>query len=74
MRLNEKQTELLESLGVPASYEALKRIAERDSDEYLRYYEAIEDSMLYKGVNDAGDGLNEYGELCHSILVAVADI
>lgn len=74
MSFNEAQKELLESLGVPASYEELKRIAERDSDEYLRHYEAIEDIMLYKGVNDTGDGLNEYGELCHSVLVAIADI
>jgi hypothetical protein len=65
--IDEEQRSLLESLGLPTSFDGL------DDDELMR----IEDRLAYElqdcGINDAGDGLNDYGELCCSIIVSMPD-
>lgn len=61
------QNELLKSLGLPTSFDGL------DDDELMRIEDKLSDAMLYNGVNDAGDGLNDYGELCRSIIVSMPD-
>lgn len=35
--------------------------------------DALADEMQTNGLNDVGDGLNECGELCRSIIVAMPD-
>lgn len=29
--------------------------------------------MMTKGINDSGDGLSDYGELCRSVIIALPD-
>lgn len=65
--MNEAQKELLESLGLPVSFAGL------DDDELIRIEETLADELLMRGINEAGDGLNEYGELCRSIIVSIPD-
>lgn len=65
--MNEAQKELLESLGLPVSFAGL------DDDELIRIEETLADALQWQGINDAGDGLNEYGELCRSIIVSIPD-
>lgn len=63
----EAQKELLESLGLPVSFAGL------DDDELMRIEDKLADALQWQGINDAGDGLNEYGELCRSIIVSMPD-
>lgn len=63
----EAQKELLESLGLPVSFAGL------DDDELIRIENKLADALQWQGINDAGDGLNEYGELCRSIIVSIPD-
>jgi hypothetical protein len=65
--MNEAQRELLESLGLPVSFAGL------DDDELMRIEDKLADALQWQGINDAGDGLNEYGELCRSIIVSMPD-
>lgn len=67
MELNDKQKELLESLGLPLHFENL------DDESLMRIEDAVADEMQVHGINDAGDGLNEYGELCRSVIVSLPD-
>lgn len=65
--MNEAQKELLKSLGLPVSFAGL------DDDELMRIEDKLADALQWQGINDAGDGLNEYGELCRSIIVSMPD-
>ena len=65
--MNEAQKELLESLGLPMSFAGL------DDDELIRIEETLADELQMRGINEAGNGLNEYGELCRSIIVSMPD-
>lgn len=65
--MNEAQRELLESLGLPVSFAGL------DDDELIRIEETLADALQWQGINETGNGLNEYGELCRSIIVSIPD-
>ena len=65
--MNEAQRELLESLGLPVSFAGL------NDDELIRIEETLADELLMRGINETGNGLNEYGELCRSIIVSIPD-
>lgn len=65
--MNEARKELLEPLGLPVSF------AGPDDDELIRIEETLADELQMRGINEAGDGLNEYGELCRSIIVSMPD-
>lgn len=67
MGLNSKQIELLERFELPSDFTALS------DDQFYAIDDAISKEMMIHGVNDAGNGLNEYGELCRSILVDLPD-
>lgn len=63
--LNDKQTALLVSMGLPTSFDGL------DDDSLIDIEDALSNEMQRHGLNDAGDGLNERGELCRSIIEAI---
>lgn len=65
--LNDRQIALLDSLGLPCVFEGL------DDEELMRIEDTLSDAMMLHGINEAGNGLNEYGELCRSIIVALPD-
>lgn len=65
--LNEEQRVLLSSKGLLLSFEKMT------DDELMAIEDALADEMQTNGLNDVGDGLNEYGELCRSIIVAMPD-
>ena len=66
-RLNEEQAALLYSMGLPSSFDKMT------DNELMVVEDALADEMQTNGLNDAGDGLSEYGELCRSIIVAMPD-
>jgi len=65
--MNQEQINLLKKLGLPTEFDGLS------DDELIEIEERISDEMLYWGVNDAGDGLNEYGELCRQTIIDLPD-
>lgn len=67
MALTKGQIELLERFGLPTGFSALS------DDDYFAVKDRMEDELQLHGVNDAGDGLNDYGELCRSVIVALPD-
>lgn len=67
MALTDRQIGLLEKLGLKTDLSNLT------DEEYFAMDDALYDEMMMRGVNDAGDGLNDYGELCRSVIVALPD-
>lgn len=67
MNLSKAQSELLKRLGLPTDFHDLS------DEEYFAVHDKMEDELQMHGVNDAGDGLNDYGELCRSVIVALPD-
>ena len=67
MELDEKQGALLDALGLPRQFENL------DDESLMRIEDVLADEMQLHGLNGAGDGLSEYGELCRSVIVALPD-
>lgn len=65
--LNEEQRVLLSSMELPLSFDKMT------DDELMTVEDTLADEMQTNGLNDVGDGLNEYGELCRSIIVAMPD-
>ena len=65
--LNEEQRALLSSMGLPLSFEKMT------DDVLMTIEDTLADEMQMHGLNEAGDGLNERGELCRSIIVAISD-
>lgn len=65
--LTGEQMGLLEKLGLPTDFSNLS------DDQYFEIDDKVTEEMQLHGINDAGDGLNEYGELCRSVIVAMPD-
>ena len=65
--MNERQNKLLRELGLPTEFDGL------DDDAMIAIEDALSDEMRLHGINAKGDGLNERGELCRSVLVALPD-
>lgn len=66
-RLNEEQVSLLSCMGLPTSFDKMT------DDELMAVEDVLADEMQTNGLNDAGDGLNEHGVLCRSVIVAMPD-
>ena len=64
--LNDEQTRLLESLGLPASFDGL------DDDALMRIENALSTELQRHGINAAGD-LNEHGKACLAIIDAIPE-
>ncbi|MCK6139782.1 hypothetical protein [Slackia exigua] len=67
MALTEKQTSLLLRLGLPTDFQNLS------DEQYFAVDDKMSEELQLHGLNEAGDGLNEYGELCRSIIVSLPD-
>lgn len=65
--LTKRQEQLLAELELPIDFEHLT------DDQYFAIDERISIEMMTKGINDSGDGLNDYGELCRSVIIALPD-
>lgn len=61
------QDELMRSLGFPTSVDGL------GDDELIRIEEKLADELQLRGINDEGDGLNEYGRLCLETIESLPD-
>ncbi len=65
--MNSEQTKFMKRLNLPTSFSDL-------SDEQLiRIEDRLSEEMQLHGLNDAGDGLNDYGALCLSIIDIIPD-
>lgn len=67
MALTKEQNDLLEQLGLPTDFSDLT------DEQYFSIDDALYDEMVTHGINNAGDGLNEHGEICRSVIVALHD-
>ena len=67
MQLTDEQVELLGRLGLPVNFLSLS------DEEYFAIDDAMSEELQLRGVNETGDGLNAYGELCRSVIVALPD-
>ena len=65
--LIKRQKQLLAELELPIDFEHLT------DNQYFAIDERISIEMMTKGINDSGDGLNDYGELCRSVIIALPD-
>lgn len=67
LMLTKRQKQLLTELGLPINFEHLT------DEQYFAIDERMSLEMTTKGINDRGDGLNDYGELCRSVIIALPD-
>lgn len=65
--LTKRQKQLLAEFELPIDFENLT------DDQYFAIDERMSIEMMTKGINDSGDGLNDYGELCRNVIVALPD-
>ena len=65
--LTNRQKQLLAEFELPIDFENLT------DDQYFAIDERMSIEMMTKGINDSGDGLNDYGELCRNVIVALPD-
>lgn len=65
--LTKRQEQLLTEFGLPIDFEHLT------DEQYFAIDERMSNEMMTKGINDSGDGLNDYGELCESVIIALPD-
>ncbi len=63
--LTNRQKGLLSSFDLPTDFEGLT------DDEYFAIDERMSDEMQLHGLAD--DGLNDYGRLCESVILALPD-
>ena len=64
--LTGEQKTFLRRLGKPDALNDL------EDDELLELEEFLAEEVQLRGINDAGDGENEYGKMCADILTAIA--
>lgn len=67
MELTSEQIALLDSFHLPTDF------ADLSDEQFYAIDDKISHELMVHGVNDAGDGLNDYGNLCQSILEAMPD-
>ncbi len=65
VNLTQRQKDLLAGFGLPIDFEALT------DEQYFAIDERMSSEMQLKGLTD--DGLNEYGELCESVILALPE-
>ena len=63
--LTKRQKELLSAFGLPDDFESLT------DEQYFAIDERMSDEMQLHGLAD--DGLNDYGELCESVILALPE-
>lgn len=63
--LTSRQKELLLSFGFPDDFERLT------DEQYFAIDERMSNEMQLKGLSD--DGLNDYGKLCESLILALPE-
>ena len=65
--LTKRQEQLLTEFELPIDFEHLT------DEQYFAIDERMSNEMTTKGINDSSDGLNDYGELCRSVIIALPD-
>lgn len=65
--LTKRQEQLLTEFGLPIDFEHLT------DEQYFAIDEGMSNEMMTKGINDSGDGLNDCGKLCESVIIALPD-
>lgn len=63
--LTKPQKELLSCLGLPCDFERLT------DEQYFEIDDRMSQEMQLKGLSD--DGLNDYGRLCESVILALPE-
>lgn len=65
--LTKYQKQLLTEFGLSTDFEHLA------DEQYFAIDERMSNEMMTKGINASGDGLNDYGKLCESVIIALPD-
>lgn len=68
VKLNDKQTELLAKMSLPVELST-----DMPDDEWIDIEERLLEEVQLRGINEAGDGENEYGLLCSSVYMAMVE-
>ena len=63
--LTKCQKQLLAEFGLSTDFEHLT------DEQYFAIDERMSSEMMTKGINNIGDDLNDYGELCRSVIIAL---
>lgn len=67
MDLTAKHKNILTRLNLPVDFKNLT------DEQWFRVNDTLSDELQLRGINDTGDGLNEYGELCVDIITSLPD-
>lgn len=65
--LTEAQENLLQTLGFPVAFENL------NDAKLTRIEDALSNEIQTHGINETSNGLNDYGELYRSCIIALPD-
>lgn len=65
--LTKRQAQVFTEFGLPIDFEHLT------DEQYFAIDKRMSLEMMTKGINDSGDGLNDYGKLCESVIIALPD-
>lgn len=65
--LTKCQKQLLAEFRLSTDFEHLT------DEQYFAIDERMSSEMMTKGINNSGDDLNDYGELCRSVIIALPD-
>lgn len=65
--LTKRQKQFLAKFGLSTDFEHLT------DEQYFAIDERMSNEMMTKEINDSGDGLNDYGELCENVIIALPD-
>lgn len=65
--MDKEQIRLLKKMNLPTNFSNLT------DEEWFKIDEVMSHELQVHGVNEDGDGLNEYGELCQSVIESLPD-
>lgn len=67
MALSERHRQILDSLGLPTDLSHLS------DEQYFAIDDVLTSEYQLRGINDDGNGLNSYGEMCVDIIESLPD-
>lgn len=67
MKLTNEHKDLLKRLGLPEDFDSLT------DEQWFAVNDTLSDEMQLHGINAAGDGLNDYGEMCVDIITSLPE-
>lgn len=67
MKLTNEHKAILKRLGLPEDFDGIT------DEQWFAVNDTLSDEMQLHGINEAGDGLNDYGEMCVDIITSLPE-